>query len=748
MTPGTSDLKKEISTLQSAFWPFYLLFFLSGAPALLYQIVWQRALFTIYGVNIESVTIIVAMFMLGLGLGSIVGGRLSSISGMPSLRIFGLFELGIAAFGMISLHLFHAAAQFSAGQSNLVTGFVTFALLLIPTIFMGGTLPLLVAHLVKVNGNVGRSVGSLYAANTFGSGVACWLAASFLMRTFGESGVVHFAAALNLLVGAGAVIRSFVVNASESATGDTGDRPTAPRSGRETISLTAALCVSAAAGFVALGYEIIWYRVYSFASGGAAPAFAKLLAFYLIGIAYGSLAVHDVCEKKLKNDLNRTLQAASLVIASGAATAFLIEPCIAALLTWGVPLDFTYPLVSIAAALLAAVFPLISHAAIDPNEEAGKKVSYLYLGNIVGSTLGSFLIGFTIMDYLSTRGVTTLLLVFGFIMCASLAMIVRPLKRSLLIESFLACVLLILVSKPLFAHFYERLFLKSDYHAGYAFRDVLENRNGVITVDTDERVYGGGIYDGQFNIDPVTATNGLFRVYAIPAFHPQPEKVLVIGLASGSWAQILANYSKVNEMTIVEINPGYLPLIRQRPNVTSLIDNPKVHIEIDDGRRWLISHPDRKFDFILMNTSYNWRAHMSNLLSTEFMQILHQHLLPGGVAYYNTTSSGRVQLTGATSFPYALRLSNFLAVSDRPIVFDRAHCEQALTNYTLDGRRVFDLSNPADRRVFDSIVSMPLRNSENIGKYLDQSIEDRSSLLNRLSGDRLITDDNMGTEWP
>src|SRR6266516_387799 len=86
---------------------YYVLFFFSGFPALLYQIVWQRALFTIYGVNIESVTIIVAMFMLGLGLGSLLGGKLSGLSSAPLLAILSAIELGIAAFGLASLRIFH-----------------------------------------------------------------------------------------------------------------------------------------------------------------------------------------------------------------------------------------------------------------------------------------------------------------------------------------------------------------------------------------------------------------------------------------------------------------------------------------------------------------------------------------------------------------------------------------------------------------------------------------------------------------
>src|SRR6266545_1119360 len=81
----------------------YALFFLSGFPALLYQVVWQRALFTIYGVNIESVTVVVSAFMLGLGLGSLGGGWLSERPGMPLLAVFGIAELGIGLFGVFSL---------------------------------------------------------------------------------------------------------------------------------------------------------------------------------------------------------------------------------------------------------------------------------------------------------------------------------------------------------------------------------------------------------------------------------------------------------------------------------------------------------------------------------------------------------------------------------------------------------------------------------------------------------------------
>src|SRR5438105_8776025 len=109
---------------------FYLLFFISGFPALLYQIVWQRALFAIYGVNIESVTIVVTAFMLGLGLGSLAGGALSQRQAFPVLPAFGFAELGIALFGVASLKVFHWAALFGAVVLAVETGVMVFTLVL------------------------------------------------------------------------------------------------------------------------------------------------------------------------------------------------------------------------------------------------------------------------------------------------------------------------------------------------------------------------------------------------------------------------------------------------------------------------------------------------------------------------------------------------------------------------------------------------------------------------------------------
>src|SRR6202035_507722 len=111
-----------------------VLFFFSGFPALIYQLVWQRALFRIFGVNIESVTIVVTAFMLGLGLGSLAGGWLSKRRGIPLLPLLAAIELLTAAFGMLSLEIFDRVGEFTIGLPLTAMAAVSLALVIVPTL--------------------------------------------------------------------------------------------------------------------------------------------------------------------------------------------------------------------------------------------------------------------------------------------------------------------------------------------------------------------------------------------------------------------------------------------------------------------------------------------------------------------------------------------------------------------------------------------------------------------------------------
>ncbi|MDJ0522956.1 MAG: methyltransferase domain-containing protein, partial [Planctomycetota bacterium] len=236
-------------------------------------------------------------------------------------------------------------------------------------------------------------------------------------------------------------------------------------------------------------------------------------------------------------------------------------------------------------------------------------------------------------------------------------------------------------------------------------------------------------------------SNMLWRTYALSAFHPAPEEILVIGLGSGSWTKVLAAHPQVRKVTVIEINPGYLDILRGYSLIDGVLDDPKIEIVIDDGRRWMRANAGRRFDAIVANATFNWRSFASGLLSTDFLELVRPHLKDGGVFYYNTTWHPRVQRTGASVFPHALRLGNFLAVSDSPLRVDPERLAGVLGRYRMDGRPAFTAEGIASMveiaRDVDAAARMGSRHV----------IESRDSILRRTAGEALITDDNMGTEW-
>jgi len=178
-----------------------LLFFVSGIAALVYQVTWQRALFVCFGVNIESATLVVTIFMFGLGAGGIAGGLFSRRAESKTLiKGFLSCELIIGAFGLVSLPLIREVGSLTVLSSLPVTALVIFGLLSVPTLLMGATLPLLVTYANRQFSNVGRSVGLLYFVNTIGSALACYLTADLLFVVGGERAATVVAAGLNFAV--------------------------------------------------------------------------------------------------------------------------------------------------------------------------------------------------------------------------------------------------------------------------------------------------------------------------------------------------------------------------------------------------------------------------------------------------------------------------------------------------------------------------------------------------------------------
>jgi predicted membrane-bound spermidine synthase len=182
------------------------MFFGSGFGAILYQLIWQRTLFTFVGLHVEAVTLVVTAFIVGLGVGSLLGGWVSATWPGRVLVLFAAVEFAVAAYGLVSLPLFRGIGAWILHLSPVATAGATLLLVLPPTIGMGATLPLLVTYAVKRWGNVGVSVGTLYAVNTLGSATAAIAASLLLMRELGQPGVVRVAVLCNLCAALAALL--------------------------------------------------------------------------------------------------------------------------------------------------------------------------------------------------------------------------------------------------------------------------------------------------------------------------------------------------------------------------------------------------------------------------------------------------------------------------------------------------------------------------------------------------------------
>jgi predicted membrane-bound spermidine synthase len=188
--------------LRAVHYGLVFLFMLSGTAALIYQICWQRLLFEGFGVDIESVTIVVSTFMLGLGLGALAGGEVADRLPGRVIHMFAMIELATGAFGVCSPHLIRAISAATVNRSLVTIAAVNFGLLLIPTTLMGATLPILVTHVVRRYRNLGVSVGILYFANTLGAAFGAGFTGFVALYHFGLTSTIYIAAALNAAVGA------------------------------------------------------------------------------------------------------------------------------------------------------------------------------------------------------------------------------------------------------------------------------------------------------------------------------------------------------------------------------------------------------------------------------------------------------------------------------------------------------------------------------------------------------------------
>jgi len=690
-----------------------LLFLLSGAAGLIYEIVWERLLEVYFGVTMTAITLIVAAYMAGLGLGSLLGGRIAHRIKRVVLT-YGLVEVAIAIFGFFSPSLINTIGQRTAGSPYPVVFLLSFALLIIPTLLMGMTLPLLTQSLVKRVETSGHVIGLLYGINTLGAAFGALIGGYVLIGWLGFEGTIQVAVLLNLGVGVGAIL--FLGN-QEPATQDERQIPSSVEP--STLSYRAVLFAAFLVGFINLGFEMLWFRVLGIWNKATAYGFPSVLFVFLAGLAIGGF----IWGRKADQSKDRVALFWKLQVGSGIVT------ILSFLLFWGalhIPAfqpsimetfeNFQQPtpafvesenglvfsrrlmisslfeyflpilvLVLPASLLMGGGLPLLDRIAITSANVSGKRVGDIHLANIFGSVMGSLAISFIFLSSLGTELTLKVLALFSLTFM-SLVWGMRQKMGSKMYYLPFCLIVLVLVS-PWRGTFYEKL-----YHTA-ADIPVLVHESGesvlalgyYSTPSSPAKLWIGGIQNSYF------PTYGDYERSAFTcASASRPKRILIIGLGGSNTAYFLTQMPGVEEIVIVELMEDLSTLLNQYvPAAQKTLADSRVQYIADDGRRYLYAHPDETYDMIFIDPLNSFTAGHNNLYSREAMQLYQSHLASGGVFCAWMNERHVIPKTAASVFPYLEQFRDWVIAGNEEIAFDREYMAIGFATYIENGEAIF-----------------------------------------------------------
>ena len=619
-----------------------VVFFLSGAAGLVYEVLWTRQLALVFGVTTYAVSTVLATFMGGLALGSFLIGRFVDRSRNPIL-VYALLEIGIGLYALLIPTLFQllrptyvalhhlglSYTLFSAGRA-LLAGLV----LIFPTILMGGTFPVLMRAWASRN-DVGRSAGILYFINTGGAITGVLLAGTFLLERFGLSGTTHIAAAANIILGSIAVLIA------------RGARPAAaPVEARSEVTTEVSpgvrgliLFCAGLSGFGALAAEVLWSRGLLRFLHNSTYAFTAMLATFLLGIAVGS-ALYTVFLARRRQPLV-IFALLQVGVALGLALSVRLFP----FLYYVSGRATTNPTVhSFEQALtmmfmragiillppvvfMGALFPLATAICARRDEPLGTTVGRVYAVNTFGAILGSLACAFILIPDVGMWR-TNQLLVVTMLLAAGVVTVVATAGTARLLTGGLVVAALVLgILRP------ARDVFRSTFLPWPNVELVFYKEGPTDTVGVGE---GNGqriiVYeDHRGTAATHTHPFNFFFGHLPMLIHPgTPKRVLHICFGVGNSLSAVASHEELERVDNVELSPHVLdagPLFWSNDDV---LEHPKVHTIIDDGRNYLLTTTE-KYDVIMLEPPEMFTAGVVNLYTKEFYEQARARLNPDGV---------------------------------------------------------------------------------------------------------------------
>ncbi|MEE8557398.1 MAG: fused MFS/spermidine synthase [Myxococcota bacterium] len=690
---------------------------LSGLAALVYQIIWTRLLAFSFGHTTEAISTVLAIFFGGLAIGNLIAARLLPRVRHP-LRVYGLLELGIALFAVLSLpalrNLDVAYAWIGADQSAISLGLIrilaSVLVLAPPTIAMGATLPVAARALVQRDRTVGRWSGILYATNTAGAVLGAYLCAFWMIPGIGLTASVLTASTLNL-AGAGAVL--WIALRAPLASAPQPDGVPLPLNGRARPLLLFLFGVS---GFVAIGYEVVWSKMLGIVMEGTIYGYGAVLSVFLLGIALGSAAIAPFVDRI--RDLPRTFGLLHLSIATSVALLtpairylpYVYEQLVAG--TDGIDsvqllLLVALPMVLLPTLLFGAAFPVLIRVYTAQARTVGEGIAVVTAINTAGSILGSLLLGFW---WIPAFGMSlSLYLLILIQLLVGVLCVVRfhsaPAPRRLVTAG--ATLLVALAVAQGFGGVYveETIVGRDLRRAGglLAYRDALERsvaalrfrregRTAIVTVQATERgrlLRSNGLPEAEVRFKPPYGGRAEALLGILPYLAARsPERALVVGLGGARTVAALLE-TDLRRIEVVELEARVveaIPVLYE--GLPNPLENPRVRLRIDDGRHELLLRRFRDqpgYDVIASQPSHPWLPGSASLFTEEYFGLALENLSVGGVfaAWFNgfrmdprsllsiVASFERV-FPGSFVFEDESRQSFILLGSRRPIELDLA----------------------------------------------------------------------------
>lgn len=690
----------------------YLVFFLSGVAALVYQVAWHRLLVFFAGGDVLAITLIVTAFMVGLGFGSSVGGSVADrYSRQRSLVLFGIAELGIAAFGLVSKTLYYDVFYLEFGPmagARWLTATVLILGLLIPTALMGMSLPLLSKALIRDLPEAAGMTGRLYGMNTLGAAAGAIATTWMLMPLHGIEGSLKWAAFFNGVCALSVIPLSFF-RPSQSSEGTAKDSQIHSTTSEAPWSFRKCLWVFALSGFVALGLEMVWFRLLGVLLKSTAFTFGTLLAIYLGGIGMGALVGTWIGPRIQKPSRNFLLLQLGIALYASAG----ITVALAAIHHWPVlqtillyldsyepvdantaiqllqnpqPMDTSAPeawifpwmhgllpfvLMGPPTFLMGLAFTMLQKVAHQDVTSIGRRVGWLQTANIIGSTLGTLTVGLLLLPICGTTWTLRLLAAIG----GSMALLLIGKQDSVPVRALqftagailLATLFAVPDSTSLWAKAHgtqlERVYVAED-GAGVS---VLKKPAPNEPLNAPTMVYVNGIGQSWIPFGGVHSALG-----ALPSLmHPRPEKIAVIGLGSGDTLYSAMSRPEMDEAVCIEIIGAELDTLRamaaESPyaGLRRLLEDPRVRHVAGDGRQYLMMTEER-FDIIEADALRPTSAHSGNLYSQEYFRLVSSRLKSGGYAV-TWAPTQRVVSTFVKVFPHVILFPHIIVGSNEPI---------------------------------------------------------------------------------